>query len=335
MLVRDNENEILNSVKKAIEDGRQIIFYARFKSIPVDTNVYRIKFQYDEDTDDYKIISRTFLQKDDKKVEIYSRPVLLEIMNKCISDNLTRLYNLLLDDLNKDFIRASQQMGIHFHLVTWEEMISEYLDEYVWVESKESDRADRAEINSLQDQVKELTDRLKQKDSYRLTTDTYVEIKSANPNDGESADQTTELYNAILGIFENKLLNERKNCKVVLDIHTTDALDNDLFISETLTTHTIEGYLHVGGFSFLKDSLTSNKATGIAISPFKFIQLKDTLSGVIAQIYYETMRFIFKLTSQKLDINVKVYIGPALYEHLITFDKNFNVKNELNDRRFE
>ena len=335
MLVRDNENEILNSVKKAIEDGRQIIFYARFKSIPVDTNVYRIKFQYDEDTDDYKIISRTFLQKDDKKVEIYSRPVLLEIMNKCISDNLTRLYNLLLDDLNKDFIRASQQMGIHFHLVTWEEMISEYLDEYVWVESKESDRADRAEINSLQDQVKELTDRLKQKDSYRLINDTYMEIKSANPNDGESEGQITGFFNSILGLFENKLLKERKNCKVVLDIHTTDVLDNDLFISETLSTHTIEGYLHVGGFSFLKDSLTSDKATGISMSPFKFIQLRHTLSDVLSEVYYETMKFIFKLTSQRLRINIHVYEGPALYENLTTFDENFNVKNELNDRRFE
>lgn len=335
MLVRDNENEILNSVKKAIEDGRQIIFYARFKSIPVDTNVYRIKFQYDEDTDDYKIISRTFLQKDDKKVEIYSRPVLLEIMNKCISDNLTRLYNLLLDDLNKDFIRASQQMGIHFHLVTWEEMISEYLDEYVWVESKESDRADRAEINSLQDQVKELTDRLKQKDSYRLINDTYMEIKSANPEDEESEGQITGFFNSILGLFENKLLKERKNCKVVLDIHTTDVLDNDLFISETLSTHTIEGYLHVGGFSFLKDSLTSDKATGISISPFKFIQLGHTLSDVLSEVYYETMKFIFKLTSQRLRINIHVYEGPALYENLMTFDENFNVKNELNDRRFE
>lgn len=335
MLVRDNENEILNSVKKAIEDGRQIIFYARFKSIPVDTNVYRIKFQYDEDTDDYKIISRTFLVKDDKKVEIYSRPVLLEIMNKCISDNLTRLYNLLLDDLNKDFIRASQQMGIHFHLVTWEEMISEYLDEYVWVESKESDRADRAEINSLQDQVKELTDRLKQKDSYRLINDTYMEIKSANPEDEESEGQITGFFNSILGLFENKLLKERKNCKVVLDIHTTDVLDNDLFISETLSTHTIEGYLHVGGFSFLKDSLTSDKATGISISPFKFIQLGHTLSDVLSEVYYETMKFIFKLTSQRLRINIHVYEGPALYENLMTFDENFNVKNELNDRRFE
>ena len=332
MLVRDNENEILNSVKKAIGDGRQIIFYAHFKSIPVDTNVYRIKFQYDEDTDDYKIISRTFLQKDDKKVEIYSRPVLLEIMNKCISDNLTRLYNLLLDDLNKDLIRASQQMGMHFHLVTREDMVNEHLDEYVWVESKESERSD---IVSLQKQVNELTDRLKQKDSYRLINDTYMEIKSANPEDEESEGQITGFFNSILGLFENKLLKERKNCKVVLDIHTTDVLDNDLFISETLSTHSIEGYLHVGGFSFLKDSSTSDKATGISISPFKFIQLRHTLSDVLSEVYYETMKFIFKLTSQKLRINIHVYAGSDLYENLMTFDENFNVKKELNDRRFE
>lgn len=332
IIAKSNKKETWEIIKQAIEDGRQIIFYAHFKSIPVDTNVYRIKFQYDEDTDDYKIISRTFLQKDDKKVEIYSRPVLLEIMNKCISDNLTRLYNLLLDDLNKDLIRASQQMGIHFHLVTREDMVNEHLDEYVWVESKESERSD---IVSLQKQVNELTDRLKQKDSYRLINDTYMEIKSANPEDEESEGQITGFFNSILGLFENKLLKERKNCKVVLDIHTTDVLDNDLFISETLSTHSIEGYLHVGGFSFLKDSSTSDKATGISISPFKFIQLRHTLSDVLSEVYYETMKFIFKLTSQKLRINIHVYAGPDLYENLMTFDENFNVKKELNDRRFE
>lgn len=317
IIAKSNKKETWEIIKQAIEDGRQIIFFGRFRDVDESQiYVYKMKFQYDEDTDDYTIISMTFVKNGGRKIDIYSRDTLLDgsIINDLVYNNITRIYDILLKDL-ETLLKTSHHGYQDFinKFCTYDYLTNDYIEEFIYI-----DRSNHMEQNQGS---KDQEDDSNIKNENILHEEVRT-INSADPEDQLSSMHISQLRIVLTSLFEQRITKNHICTKIKVNIDTKDILGNNISAEMILSTEQIQGYLHAGGLSYLKHDNNENIVNGIYAPNYEFITDISDLIDIIGEIIYKTMRYIFKITSQSLKVTIVEYEGPPINQNLISFDEN-------------
>ena len=312
-------DNITKVTKRAIEDGRKIIFYGFHKHVPdLKAILYKMIFQYDEISDDYTIISGTCLN-DDRHIRVMSKSDLYGSFSEIILEETYDLYKILCDDYNKmvkEVMHDENMNEIKPMIFFAEEFAKEVIDEYIYIEGYADDM--------YTNQLKESSNKeLNLMDSYEET------ISSANAHDNEVNRKVNEIYEDIIskiyfGIHFGSL------CCTRIELLSKNILDESINISVQISTELIQNQFCIGGSAFMRDSSDPNIANSIVPPEWSMCTDDETIREKVSDLFFRAMDFMYKITSQKVRIVVNQYkFGESIPERYNPFDAELRTKKEL------
>lgn len=311
----DNITEV---TKRAIEDGRKIIFYGFHKHVPdLKAILYKMIFQYDEISDDYTIISGTCIN-DEKLIHVMSKDELYKSFDEMMMKETYRIYKILCDDYNKTAKEIMNEDSFSAAKILFfaEEFAKEVIDEYVYIEGYADDMYTNLSKESSSKEPNLI-------DSYEET------ISSANAHDNEVNRKVNEIYEDIIskiyfGIHFGSL------CCTRIELLSKNILDDPIHISVQISTELIQNQFCIGGSAFMRDSSDPNIVNSIVPPEWSMCTDDETIREKVSDLFFRAMDFMYKITSQKVRIVVNQYkFGESIPERYNPFDAELRTKKEL------